>query len=518
MRTVGNFDLKQVMELAGQNLLDSLCPTRNYLPYWCLSVDDDYRAEFNFGWPGHNIGRWWDAMLRLEQATGFAIPPRIEAAMLENVMSFFDNPDNLCFAPLDSNIENVEPLFELHSLREGLLSLHALAKYRQNKWAVEKGHKMIETVLCIANEDGSWDCSKIDYYHRTDNRIERHMDLTGSSGRIIEALVYFYETTGDSLALTLADRFARYHLANSTCTDGRLNTTSRPDHAHSYLNTLRGLLLFGIKTGQHQYVDAIVATYRGAVQKIVKKTGFASHDLLADVDAETGSPGDAAQLALWLAMHGYSEFFDDAERLVRARLVPCQITDTPALYPRSDDGKDEHFNLEKRIIGGIGGVRLSAHHGKNCVTDVTSAALHTLTNIYNHIAVHTDAGLTVNFHMGYEDKHIHIVSEREGVGHVTIIPKIRKNLFIRIPQWVSHESVEFVINDQVFTPVMLGDFALVPREMLPATVLHTYALPHKIEQEETGGVPYEVAWRGDDIVGISPNNKFYPLYPSLNNN
>ena len=71
----------EAMELAGQNLLSVLSPAYQYMPCWNVWIERDLKATCNFGAPQHNIGRWWDAMLRLEAATGFVIPARIEAAM-----------------------------------------------------------------------------------------------------------------------------------------------------------------------------------------------------------------------------------------------------------------------------------------------------------------------------------------------------------------------------------------------------------------------------------------------------
>ena len=94
-------NIKESMNLAGRNLLNMLAAHRNYQPYWSIGVEEDYSAKV--AWVGniHNIGRWWDAILRLEEATGFSIPTHIEKAMLENIRQAFDNRDNLCFPPLN---------------------------------------------------------------------------------------------------------------------------------------------------------------------------------------------------------------------------------------------------------------------------------------------------------------------------------------------------------------------------------------------------------------------------------
>jgi len=504
--------LKQSMKLAGDNLLHCLCPTRNYLPYWCLEVDQDYRGEFLFQWPAHNIGRWWDALLRLENAIEFCIPAHLEGAMLENLYRFFHNSDNLCFAPFD--LEGVEPFFELHSLRESLLALTALVRYRKNHWAKEQGHRMLETIFRVSRVDGGWDLNKIDYYHRAEKKLTRFTDPTGSNGRLIEALVWFYEATGDPLALQLADRFARYHFANTTDPGGELNTTSQPDHTHSYFGTLRGLLLFGLLTHQHQYVDRVAITYQVTVRRLVKESGFTAHDLGEDTRGETTSSGDAAQLALWLALCGHYEFLDDAERIVRARLLPSQIIESPGIYPVANDGKDEHSNLDIRVVGGFGGMHTEPHAGKKNVTDITAANVHTLTDIYNHIAIPGNEGLIVYFHFDYEDKNVQIITERSQEAKVTIIPKTNSNLFIRIPQWAPPESIHLRIGERRVEPVMLGNFAYLPENVLSKTITLQYGLPIRTCVEETDGVKYKLTWRGDEIIGVYPNSDFLSFYPN----
>ena len=72
-------NLRESIELAGQNLLNTLNPSHDYFP------DPGYC-------PAHNTGRWWDAMLRLEHATGFCIPGELEGAMWRNLQRCAGSP------------------------------------------------------------------------------------------------------------------------------------------------------------------------------------------------------------------------------------------------------------------------------------------------------------------------------------------------------------------------------------------------------------------------------------------
>ncbi|MHB1294431.1 MAG: hypothetical protein ACYC4R_05490 [Anaerolineae bacterium] len=528
--------MKHSLELAGQNLLDCLCPPLGYLPYFYLNVDCDYRAEYRHMQAGHNIGRWWDAMLRLEAATGFLIPAHLEAAMLGNAQRFYA-PENLHFGfpvirPWDI------PRVDTHSVREMFLALTALVRYRNSRWAAQQGHVMMEALRQLFRADGSWDLEQVERsYHPEEIRyhpedISRYnintdpaswvhptenwnIDPTFTFGRWIEPLVLFYQATRDSMALELADLLSRYHLAHTTNPDGELNPGYTPVHTHAYLNNLRGLLLFGELTNQREIIETVAATYRTTIPRHVKRSGFTAHNWGTDRGPETASAGDAAQLALWLSRHGYTEFLDDAERLVRARLLPCQITESPGLRPVLDDGQDEHLHLDARLVGALGGCPRQPHAAKSATTDVTAAVLHSLIDIYQHIAVRTDAGLTVNFHLEYEDEAIRVASDRGQEAQVTIQPKVAENILIRVPGWTPPESVRLAVNGKHIATVMLGNLAYVSRDLLPGVIVLTYALPPSTVIERTDGIDYEFAWRGDDIMGVWPNSDFMPFYPTM---
>ena len=536
-------DLKSRMDLAGQNLLGCLSVTHGYLPNWNISVNEDRTAELKMTGPNQNVGRWWDAMLRLEDATGFAIPAHMEAGMLANTHNFFDNSDQLCWTPLEPQYG--EPLFEVVSLRENLLALNALARYRGSQWAVEQGHRMLETVARVSDDDGNWDWEGFEYYGRVKEALGNDPELIGkrvveagkveTHGRLIEAAVWFYETSGDPLALELAGRFARFHLANSLNADGTFNEASGSTHTHSFLGMLRGLLLYGALTGQHEYVDAVAATYEITVPRMVKESGWACHDLFTDDPkrGETTSPGDAAQIALWLALHaGRPQYLDDVERVVRSRLLPAQVTEPPPLVPMADDDADNHRDLPQRAVGAIGGVhRRGPHSGKANTTDVTAACLHTLVDVYNNIVVPTDTGLAIYFHFDYDDESIAVRSERDASARVSVTARTGDDLMIRIPQWTPAESVHFTDDGEPVTPSRIGDFAHFPGRAGGREIVVAYGLPQRRTTETIGDevifvdeslralhsgtrTEHELTWRGDEVVGICPNDDWLPFYPT----
>jgi len=319
------------MVLAGRNLLAGLLPENDRLPVWCVPIQPDLRASMGNAWFSHNIGRWWDAMLRLEAATGFALPPEAEAAMLRHLRACLDNPLKICChigpRPAAANFDK-PGTFDSHSQRETLLALAALINYRKNEWATEAGARMVRALDRYILPDGRWDYGVMGIGATEAAPQVSDPRSVWSHGRMIEGLLAFHESTGDPAALALAGRLAGWHLDASTRPDGSgvehrywVNL-----HTHSLFGTYRGLLRYGVLTRQAEFVERIARTYRATVRQHVKLSGFISHDWGKDTYGETTSPGDAAQLALWLAQLGHTEFLDDAERIVRARILPSQIT------------------------------------------------------------------------------------------------------------------------------------------------------------------------------------------------
>ena len=502
-------DLLASMNLAGKNLIDCLDPDYGYRPRRAINLirqDEKIQASYDGCFPYHDLGRCWDALLRLEGATDYRIPAGVEAPLLETTKRYFDNPLHVMVDP-DPEKSRVDQ----HSFREHLLTLNELIRNRESTWAREKSTQMIESILS----------------GRTPHKHPDHV----LSGRMIEALIWNFEITGNPDALRLAQRYAESHLDNVTNPEGTLPL--KKGHTHSYLGTLRGLLLYGELTQQPKYIDRVLKTYRnGVTQQIITRSGFTAHDIGGPL-GETGSGSDVAQLALWLAMrHGQVDLFDDVERIVRARLLPSQVIHTPKLTPRND-GKsgpvydltsppdqplettaDTFRNLEQRIIGGYGGCHRQPHGWKTVTTDVTAANIQTLLDVHQHTVLREPGAMRVLFHFDYTDDTIEIRSVRTAGARVNIRLSKPRNLFVRIPAWTPRDSVQIEVAGQRVLPEWQGQFVFLPRDLFPAQITLSYALPLHEESETIAGTKYELLWRGDEVVGVRPNDVMLPFYPT----
>ena len=73
-------ELRTRLEMASNSLLTLLDPEKDLMPTGGYEV-------------AHDLGRWWDAVLRLEETIDFVIPAELEAASLRNLQRLTDNPD-----------------------------------------------------------------------------------------------------------------------------------------------------------------------------------------------------------------------------------------------------------------------------------------------------------------------------------------------------------------------------------------------------------------------------------------
>ena len=468
----------------------------------------------------HDTGRWWDAMLRYEAATGTRIPEQAEAAMMKNLGILTDNPAallmNTARLPGPADKIKVNP----HNLRETMLAYNALCVFRNDGWALKQGCKLVEAIRSLLEPDGQMDYEKLakvaggplttDPLPIQRSPAGEWFNATATTGRAIEAILWFEETTGHAPALELAKRLAEVHLRQTIDPTGKvraeLRDASHVGHTHSYCGTLRGLLLYGLRSGEKQYIDAVAATYRnGLWGTSISHSGWTPHDQgksrfankEADPVGEHASCGDVAQIALWLALRaGQTDLLDDVERLVRARLLPSQITDEK--NPRRD---------------GAWGV-YSHPFGYGAILDVFAAVLHSLADFQQHIVTTTqDGGVSVNLHFDTELPSVTVQSQRDASARLVVTPKQRGGLRIRFPEWAPRETARLTVADRALPPQWQGSYLLISdaADLIGQPITLRYDLPpsQTVEEMPVSHRKFALTWRGDEVVSCDPKVPIY---------
>lgn len=470
----------------------------------------------------HDTGRWWDAMLRLEAITGTRIPEAAETAMLQNLRVMTDNPAALLTnsdrLPGPADKIKVNP----HNLRESLLSYTALVRHRKSEWARQQGRTLIGTIHELLDADGQMNYEKLaamigkpltkDLLMMQRSPAGQWFNATGSTGRAIEAIVWFHEATGDEQALALASRLSEIHLLQVTDPSGKVKQElldpSHVGHTHSYCGTLRGLLLYGLAADDASCVKAVTETYRnGLWGTAISRSGWTPHDQgklrFANKEGEPlgehASCGDVAQIALWLALRdGQVDLLDDVERLIRARLLPSQIVDEK--NPRRDGGWGVY----------------SHPFGFGSILDVFAAVLHSLVDFQEHCITTTKDGMiSVNLHFDADVPALSVRTKREEPrAQLQITVKQPVSLRVRIPAWTSRDSIQLTRNGSALPLQWDGPFVRV--EKTSANAGDVLTLSHDLPAHQTTEVmpvsrrEFTLSWRGDTVVSCAPQVPIYP--------
>ena len=489
--------IRKAMDKAAKCCLAWLNPDQQYLPTGGYEV-------------AHDTGRWWDAMLRYEASSGISIPQQAEDAMMKNLRMLTDNQAAL----LTYSVCNP------HNLRETMLSYTALVRFRKSEWARIQGLRLVETIDRLLESDGQLDYMKLaeltgkpltnDLLMMQQSPKGQWFSAVGSTGRALEAIVWFYEATSNKTVLDLARRLAEIHLRNNIDPSGKVRSElldpKQVSHTHSYFGTLRGLLLFGFASGEQQYIEAVKNTYlKGIWGTSISYSGWTPHDQgkirfpdqYGDPIGEHASCGDVVQIALWLSLRdGQTDLLDDVERLIRARLLPSQTIDLK--NPKRD-----------------GGWGVYGHpFGRGETFDVFAAILHTLADVYQNIVTTApDGTLSVNLNFTIDTPSVTVLSERNKSAYLYVTPKCSVPLRIRVPTWASRESVRLSQGDKPLPLHWDGPYLVVRKR--PVAAGKTITLRHDLPEKETVEVmpvshrQFHLNWRGDEVVACNPKVEIY---------
>ena len=136
-------------------------------------------------------------------------------------------------------------------------------------------------------------------------------------------------------------------------------------------------------------------------------------------------------------------------------------------------------------------------------------------DIYNSICTESETGLRINLHLDYEDEDVTVTSTRSTRGEVSIVLTQPSSVAIRIPGWAPESSVELSVDGSGIPIERMGEYAWIAGGQLKSRseIALSYELPEKETHEEMpSGRTYTIQWRGDEIVGIDPQDEPMPFF------
>lgn len=467
----------------------------------CVSSKTLYQPE---GWEvAHNVGRWWEAALHLEEAVGWKIPQETQKMLHREIRWLMGNEWGLL---LNDPEYFDEAFLNFHNLREALLSLSMLVTHRDSRWARKAGYKLLNTIdRLYFRKDLTFEeiSEELDVFIKpaamntpTDEDPYRAFDYTTSTGRAIEGMLTFYKAIGDPLAKEVLEKAVAFHRTHTIQEDGMASPNicagTHVGHNHSYLGTLRGLLLYAIEYNDTALAETIYHTYKNALPGMsVTYSGFAPHDLgklrfpdnNGDPSGDHASCADVAYIAFLLATEcGYPELADDTERFIRARLLRSQIKDG-----------------ENRGAWGI----YCGYFGEGDVMDVYALIADTLSRIKETYLCDDGNTLTVWLQFTGKTESAKLEVSRSERTELRFTFTERRKLRVRFPAWVDRNTCSFTNAEGKPFPFDFDNAFFTAEPDVDLCVL-SYHTPRTETVETTwvSGIRYRITWLGDDILSV----------------
>jgi hypothetical protein len=408
----------------------------------------------------HVPGRHLNALLNAQDIVDIELDE--SAIEKHRNAAFFSNSGA---APLPLNREVVEgPLinFSPHNLREGLHAFYALVKYRDDAEAFEMAQRCIASVFDLWSSDRGWDAPRLEGMGLN---YMPCADFVQGEARMMGPLVKLYRATGYAPALDLALVFKDKAISQYYLADGAYESPDRftTTHSHSITCVMSSLAQLADLLGDASLLIRVKAFYDNGLWAMRDQLGWSPERALAENidDGEMNNTGDILETALILARHGFTEYYQDAERILRCHILPSQLRDVSFIQePPNPDSVDGLRDLANRHLGAFGFPAPYGHlplgdgrHKMSFNMDVVGGTVGSLCEAYREVTRKDAAGRWVNLLFDHEGEGIVV---RSPYTHDALEIEVDSEgpLFVRLPSWVDAQELRI---DGVPTPTRLSN-------------------------------------------------------------
>jgi hypothetical protein len=393
----------------------------------------------------HVPGRHLNALLRAEEVAGVQLD---ESAVEKHA--------RVAFATLSGSVALPQSRWEIgaprnhflpHNCRETFHALFALAAYRDSREALEHAERFIAAIDEFWTPSGGWDGARLELEHGVGFQEDSRSTVWGI-GRAIGALVSLYRATGMEPALDLAQRVVDQAVSESFPPDGAFAVERATTHIHSTTCSLSGIAELAELTGDDALMERVCAFYENGLWAMRDEIGWSVEGLRQSGGGnpdtgEANNTGDILETALVLGRWGKAECFGDAERILRAHLLPSQLRDTSWVAdPPNPDGIDGLRDVPDRILGAWG---FPAPYGHAPVglepimfhMDVVGGVVSSLCKAFENVVRREGDVRRVELLFSHEAHGLRVQSPYENDGTMLFTATSPGSVAVRIPSWVA---------------------------------------------------------------------------------
>ena len=515
VKNVNTTDIRSAISLGCRAMGRIFNPADAGLPYMYTRIWPDGWLGFS---PYHGAiqmsGRHLDALLAAEAALGLELD---EDAVDQHTRASFASYSNGLPLPCNHS-EPGGPLVAVdeHTIRESFHGLHALVRHRASDRAREVAEAGIRRILETWSPATGWDSAAIEAEYGF-GLTQRPTFIEGL-GRSIGPLVKYHRATGFSPALELAQLLAAHATDRYFLADGSHDTARFGEHAHSTTCVTSSLAQLADHTDDHVLLERVRAFYDHGLRGIRDDVGWVqegSNDNSKPEQGEMNNVGDVIETALILARHLGDRYFDDAERFLRAQLLPSQVRDLDFMH--EVEGGDERRDIRNRLLGIFGFNAVYGHLPAGLSEaapslDIVGGAVASLCAVYQAV-VRRENGVThVDLLFDHETDEITVGSPYTGPG-LRITPRAPGDVVVRLPGWVDQEALR--IDGRPVGGQVQGSRLRLANPTVGTTVAIEFPLPEHDLVLRHRRDEIRARLRGDEVIGMDCLGAGLAYFPPL---
>ena len=402
----------------------------------------------------HVPGRHLNAVLNAEDAAGVDIDG---AAVEKHARAAFFSYSGAVPLPLN-RAEVGGPLrgFRAHNVREGFHALYALSKFRDSEKAREVAEASISAIFELWDPTHEWDVERLTgEYGLT---IQPDQSFIVGLARAIGPLVKYYRATRYGPALELALLLKETAITEFYTEEGSYDPETFGTHAHSVTCVMSSLAQLADLTRDSNLMRRVKAFYDNGLWDLRDETGWSGAgagrrgEERSD-QGEVNNSGDILETALILGRWGYTEYYEDAERILRCHVLPSQLRNISFIDEISEDGTDGKRDVAARLRGAWGFPAPYGHEpiglpGISFNLDVVGGTVGSLCEAYRDLVEVDESGVRVNMLFDHDTDDVHVESPYTHPS-LRVTPKRAAPLFVRQPTWVERDQLRVTGSDSV---------------------------------------------------------------------
>ncbi|HKG08825.1 MAG TPA: hypothetical protein VKB19_20310 [Pedobacter sp.] len=479
------------------------------IPFFGSTIGEQSDFWFNESHSeAHIPGRHLNALLNAEQVLGLKIDKDV---IDKHTAAAFYAYSGKIPMPLNRKKIGGDPVnFLPHNIREGFHALYALVKFRNSKKARALAEQSIEFIFSNWSPQSGWKRAYLEKELGL-SLIEWKGPFITGIARAIGPLVKYYQATGYGRALELAIILKEKALEEFFLPEGNFDNNLFGTHTHSTTCVMSSLAQLADVTGDAHLLARVKAFFDNGLKEISNEIGWSVENCDPDSDQDRGeinNTGDILETALIRAKWGYTEYYNIAERILRAHLLPAQLRDISfikePLNPKKEDAKRD---VAKRHRGAFGFPAPYGHKplGNTIISfnmDIVGGAVGSLCEAYRSIYSFNHAAHYVNLLFDYESESIRIESPYTHDALSVYITKPAP-LFIRIPAFADRKKITLAGKEKY---IFNGDYLLIVNPPVNSKIIIRFDLAETGISLKYGNRRIRAILRGDSVKAMENFN------------